>query len=282
MDLECVIADVFAEEQFGGNQLAVVFEADGLSTETMQQIAAEFTYSETAFVLAPPDDEHDATVRIFTPKAELPFAGHPSIGAAVSLAHRSGMAGHTIRLRLAERAGSIEAVVAKSSAEVRAPLPWQALSELSTAEVAAASGLAETDFDTAEHPPLVATCGTAFAVARVQDEATLDRAAPQAAPVLGQARGLLLYTATGPLRARMFAPDLGVPEDPATGSAAVVLAGLLAEEQGPGQWVIEQGRSVGRPSVLRVRAEPGEDGWNCFVAGRSIPFVNGTVHLNGI
>lgn len=251
-----VTLDVFTDAPFGGNPLAVVVDADGLTTPQMQSIAAEFGYSETTFVCSPTEPGFDALVRIFTPTVELGFAGHPNVGTALVLAEGDRA------LRFQQGAGPVGVTVRNGVAEVGAPRAFEVLGTLGAAEVAAVCGLPA---QAIIGEPVVATCGTAFVVARTD---RLGAAAP--AGTLAAATGVLLYTPGEPIRARMFAPAVGVPEDPATGSAALVLAGLL----GPGAWTIEQGVEMGRPSVLHVRSDGDGRTW---VAGSAVEMMRGTL-----
>lgn len=257
-----VTLDVFTDIPYSGNPLAVVLEADGLAPAQMQRIAAEFGYSETAFVSAPTRPGFDARVRIFTPTTELGFAGHPNVGTALALAEGDRT------LRFEEGAGPVTVEVVDGVAEVAAPQPLRILGPADAEVVARACGLT-TDAIVGE--PVVATCGTAFIVAQVRD---LSDARPiESIDVLG-ALGILLYSPGDPIRARMFAPAAGVAEDPATGSAALVLAGLLAARGGAGSWVIVQGVELGRPSALQVRADGAGMTW---VAGTAVEMMRGSL-----
>jgi trans-2,3-dihydro-3-hydroxyanthranilate isomerase len=255
-----VTCDVFTDRPFTGNPLAVVLQADGLAEEEMQRIAAEFGYSETTFVCEPDEPGFDARVRIFTPTMELGFAGHPNVGTALVLAEGDRT------LRFQEAAGPVAVTVRGSRAEVAAPRAYRVLGEASRERVAAACGIAAADI---AGDPVVATCGTPFAVAQVAD---LRAARPVTACDEHGASGVLLYQPGDPIRARVFAPAAGVPEDPATGSAALVLAGLLAQRDGAGAWQIEQGQEVGRPSRLAVRADGRGATW---VAGGAVEMMRG-------
>ena len=257
-----VTVDVFTDTPFGGNPLAVVLEGDGLSTEQMQAIAAEFGYSETSFVCAPAEPGFDAVVRIFTPTVELGFAGHPNVGTALVLAEGDRS------LRFDEAAGPVTVEVRDGVAEVTAPQPFTRLGTVAAAEVAAACGLPQ---QALVGDAIVATCGTPFVVA---ETVSLAAARPASSLQAHGAVGVLLFTEGEPIRARVFAPAAGVPEDPATGSAALVLAGLLAQRRGPGAWVVEQGVELGRPSTLHIRADAAGGTW---VAGRAVEIMRGSL-----
>ncbi len=261
-----VTCDVFTDRPFGGNPLAVVLRADSLTSEQMQRIAAEFGYSETTFVCEPDQEGFDARVRIFTPTMELGFAGHPNVGTALVLAEGDRT------LRFQQGAGPVRITVRDSRAEVAAPTGFRVLGTLTRQQVAAACGIAEHDI---VGEPVVATCGAPFAVAEVS---VLHTARP-VVPIEGHgATGVLLYQRGNPLRVRVFAPGAGVPEDPATGSAALVLAGLLAQREGPGTWAIDQGRELGRPSHLSVRADAQGATW---VAGTAVEIMRGRLTCVG-
>ncbi len=257
-----VTCDVFTDTPFAGNPLAVVLQADGLTTAEMQAIAAEFGYSETAFVQAPTRPGFDARVRIFTPTMELAFAGHPNIGTALVLAEGDRT------LRFQEGVGPVAVEVRDSTAEVRAPQAFRRIGAASRDAVASACGLPTAAI---VGEPVVASCGTPFIVA---ETSSLDDAAPMAPLTSHGALGILLHTPGDAVRARMFALAAGVPEDPATGSAALVLAGLLAEQHGAGSWVIEQGAGLGRPSRLHIRADGTGTTW---VAGRAVVVMRGSL-----
>ena len=264
-------ADVFTDRVFGGNPLAVVLDAQGLSAARMQAVAAEFGYSETSFVLPPADPAHTARVRIFTPRSELPFAGHPNVGAAFILA-RNGLATGE-RLVFEEAAGLVALDVLRDDsgqvqgAELTAPAPFARRSDMPAADVAPYAGLEASAVRTALHPPLVASVGLPFVFAELHSIEALGRARPDPAafarhPPPDGADGVFLHVADprdpNCRHARMFAPLDGIPEDPATGSAVAALAGLLADCSADAHCEIDltvrQGEAMGRPSLLRARA----------------------------
>lgn len=264
------ILDVFTETRFGGNQLAVLPDAAGLAPETMQAIAAEFGFSETTFVLPAEDGRHDCRVRIFTPRAEIGFAGHPTIGTALLLARlgrvrRDGVLGRVV---MGQRAGTVSVELRFDgeravSAELTAPAMPSRAAGPPTAATAVALSLAPREI-VATHR---ASAGTSFVVVEVPSVEVLGRAATpslERLAALGEVggEGILVFcrVADDPrhdIRARMFAPAHGIAEDPATGSAAVALAGLLAGEgraDGWQRWRIGQGLEMGRPSLLLASA----------------------------
>ena len=267
------LCDVFTDRLFGGNPLAVLPEALGLTDRQMQQIAREFNFSESAFVL-PAERGQTRRVRIFTPTTEVPFAGHPNVGTAFALA-RAGELGpldRTLEVTFEEKAGLVPITIARREGgaiwcELAAPETLSLGASVDTADVAAAVSLSPDDVVTRTHEPRVASVGLPFLVAELGDRAALERARTNMAGVEAlAARGIVadvhLYVRSADefdLRARMFAPLDGVPEDPATGSANCALAAMLAHhdprEDGTFGWRIAQGVEMGRPSVLEARAE---------------------------
>lgn len=300
MQLEFMTIDVFTDRAFCGNPLAVVFGGATLSPAQMQAIATEFNLSETTFVVPPNEAAHTARVRIFTPKAELPFAGHPNIGTAFALALRGTVYGGTVgdRLVFEETAGlvAIELLVEGGSvvgARLTAPQPLSRGQTVSNEIIAAACSLAVDDIETRHHAPCVASCGTAFVLAELKTRRALETAAPRAEvfsrdfPV-ADATGVHLYlrdAAPGiDFRARMFAPLQGVPEDPATGSANLALAGLLASLRSEPdlslQLRIIQGVEMGRPSLLDASAEKHAGRVTQMqIGGRCVAVMSGTITI---
>ena len=265
--------DVFTETRFGGNPLAVLPRADGLSAQQMQQIAREFNFSETTFVF-PPKAGHTRQVRIFTPVREIPFAGHPNVGTAFVLASTGefGEIQASLTVTFEEEAGLVPVTIQEAqgkveSCELAAPQPFSLGKAIPAPRVAAAVSLSPQDIVTQTHPPQVGSVGLPFVIAELRDRSALERARADSAG-FDALRGedvrpsVHLYTRVADgfdIRARMFAPLSGVPEDPATGSANCALAGLLAhysrEPGGSFRWRIAQGVEMGRPSTLRARAE---------------------------
>ena len=300
MPLEFVTVDVFTERRFGGNPLAVVFNGDGLSTGQMQSIAGEFNLSETTFVLPPKEAAHTAEVRIFTPRAELPFAGHPNVGTAFVLADRGGVFGRPIgdRVVFEEKAGLVplEFLLEGTTtvgARLTAPQPLARGKDIPAEVVAAACSIAVADIETRHHLPCIASCGTAFVVAELKAMRALRAAQPRLEAFsqnfpAGDAAGIHLYARDGAdgvdIRARMFAPLHGVPEDPATGSAnlalAALLAGLRPEPDLVLQLRIAQGAEMGRPSLLEAVAEKrGGRIVETRIGGRCIAVMTGTIAI---
>jgi trans-2,3-dihydro-3-hydroxyanthranilate isomerase len=298
---EFVTVNVFTDRRFGGNPLAVLPDATGLTEAQMQTLAREFNYSETTFVLPPADARHTAYVRIFTPAMEMPFAGHPNVGTGYVLASRAATTPE--HLTFEEGAGLVRVHILRGAdgrpegARISAP---QALSigvAVPTDTVATCASLEPGDIVTTAHEPLVASVGTPFVIAEVASVATLARAMPdlgafrRAAHAIEELSGqfnLLLYArvegeATR-LRARMFAPLAGVVEDPATGSANATLAALLTS-LAPGDNVslaydIAQGEEIGRPSRLLATASKTPEGpVLATVAGSCVPVMHGRVEV---
>ena len=298
MQIEFTTVDVFTDRKFGGNPLAVIPDARGLTTDQMQAIAAEFNLAETTFVLPPQDPAHTAQVRIFTPRAELPFAGHPNVGTAFVLASEGACHGRAVSdpILFEEKAGLVRlGLIKQGAAVVGARLaPPQSLvrgDDFAVDIAAAAVSLASEDIETAHHHPCFAACGIPMALAELKTRAALSAARPRA-EVFSQhltadrATGFLLYVKDQSggfdLQARMFAPLYGVPEDPATGSANVILAGLLASLRPEPDLRLElrigQGFDMGRPSSLAAAAEKRNGKvTGLSIGGRCVPMMRGTL-----
>jgi trans-2,3-dihydro-3-hydroxyanthranilate isomerase len=299
MQRRFVTIDVFTDRAFGGNPLAVVLDAAGLSPAQMQVIAREFGYSETTFVLPPADKANTAQVRIFTPGSEIPFAGHPNVGTALVLARRA--ASPPARVVFEEEAGLVALEIGlrdgqPANAELTAPRPFAALGEVAAADVAAAVGLTLAEVVTETHRPVVGSVGLPILFAELATRAALRAARPDlerlAALLAGSgAAGVFLYTEQGvepgcDLSARMFSPLDGIGEDPATGSACVALAALLAGLGRPpdAEMVVRiaQGADMGRPSLLRARAvKRGGAVVSAHVGGSGVEIMQGTLFLAG-
>lgn len=280
------IYDVFTSTPFTGNPLAIVEGADALSLAQMQTIARQFNLSETIFVQSPENPAHSAKVRIFFPTAEIPFAGHPTIGCALHLAGATGT-----RIILEEQAGLVPVTITRmggvATAEFTAPkLPVRHAPTPPHAMIAAALGI--TPAQIGPHDPGVWEGGPAFLFVPITDLATLVAARPQepAWSALMQAADvdsayLYVMTADGP-RARMFSPGAGIPEDPATGSATAILAAQLlangALADGTTQLHLTQGIEMGRPARLRLTVDVAQDAINAIrVAGSAIKIADGMI-----
>ena len=297
---EFVTVDVFTNRRFGGNPLAVFPEAHGLTDEQMQAIAAEFNLSETTFVLPPDNPQHDGRVRIFTPRTELPFAGHPNVGTGFVLARREQNPPE--HLTFEETAGLVRVHVLRAGqvitgARISAPRSLSIEDDVPLDVVAACASLHPKDIATEAHTPLIASVGTPFVFAELTSVEALSRAAPDLAAFrsaashvksLGARFALHLYAwQSGDdrrLRVRMFAPLAGVLEDPATGSANAALAALLTS-LAPGvnvdlSYDIEQGIEMGRPSrILASARKTGEGPVSATVAGDCVPVMRGSLDL---
>lgn len=278
MILDFHTLDVFTGQRFAGNPLAVVLAADALDTERMQAIAREFNLSETVFVTKPINPAHSARIRIFTPMTELPFAGHPTVGTAVLMAElRMGGAAndHDAIIALEETIGIVRVGVRlrhgqPGFAEFDAPhVPAEAGPPPPTERLAAALGLLPTEIGFSNHRPTQFSAGVPFtfvpvatleaiAKANVQTSYWLSAFGPSGA---GKAYLYCRETMhnTASFHARMFSPDSGNAEDPATGSAAAAFAGVLhrfdAPLDGVHKRIIEQGYEMGRPSQVSLSLE---------------------------
>lgn len=257
--------------------MAVVPDARGIPSDVMPRIAREFNYSETTFVLPPTKPDHAARVRIFTPGAELPFAGHPTVGTAHVLASTGAikLTGDETKIILEEGVGPVPVTIRSVKgtpvfAELSvAKLPEAGPPAPSIDHLAKALSLEPGDLAGGDMSPEGVSCGTPFlfvplqtlaavAKARVNMDAWDRYVTPYYAPQI------FLFAMGGErsgsdVRARMYAPGLGVPEDPATGSAAVGMGGYLAtrakQRDGTLRWTVEQGFEMGRPSILKVEVD---------------------------
>jgi trans-2,3-dihydro-3-hydroxyanthranilate isomerase len=271
MHLSYHVLDVFTAIPFQGNPLAVVLDADGLDTRRMQLIAREFNLSETVFALKPERTAHAARIRIFTPARELAFAGHPTVGTAALLAElrssdalRSGEA----LLVLEEEIGPVRVGVRLRAgtvpfAEFDVPRLPQEVGTLPPADrLAAALGLRPAEIGFENHRPTKYSAGNAFAFIPIASLEAIAKArvTPQHWDAM-EGQGAFLYCRqtvhTGSaFHARMFAPDLGVAEDPATGSAAAAFAAVVhrfdALTDGVHKRMIEQGYEMGRASEIAL------------------------------
>ena len=298
------IYDVFTDTRLAGNPLAVVFDADGLEDEAMQRIAGEFNLSETVFVKEPENPAHTARLRIFTPGRELPFAGHPTVGAAVAIAEAGAAAAepqdqvsvleeNVGPVRCAVRRGGRTAAFAefdlpRKSTRLDASFDRQALAD--------AFSLKPGQIGFENHVPSLWSAGVAFvmvpvhdlaAAAAVEFDPTLwERCAPFAAGRLASAylycRGGVNHNAR--FHARMFAPDMGIAEDPATGAAVAALSGAIhffdKLIDGHHPFLIEQGVEMGRPSHIHLHLDvAGGVIAAARIGGEAIRIASGTLDL---
>ncbi len=301
MQRRYITVDVFTDRAFGGNPLAVVLDAGGLATAQMQSIASEFNYSETTFVLPPRDSTHDAQVRIFTVNREIPFAGHPNVGTAFVLATQASKP--PARLKFEEKAGLVPVEILTEEdrvvgAELAAPQPLRKLTPFVAEQAAACISLTAADIRTDRHPPQIVSVGLPFLVVEVASRDALRRARPDASAFARTfprdgSDAVYFYTRDVPaaeacdLQARMFHPgSSGLSEDPATGSATVAAAALLAdlasERDGELKLRIGQGVDMNRPSLLLTRVVKQNGAIvSAHVGGACVQMMEGTFRLAG-
>lgn len=267
-----VTLDVFTDRRFTGNPLGAVLEPDGLDTDAMQAITREFGHPETIFVFPPADPAHRARIRIFTPAREIPFAGHPTVGAAVLLARIDGNADECAMV-IEETIGPVRCTAALlgsdlGRAEFTVPLlPTAAAPAPDVASMAAALGIAPAEIGNDTFVPGRWSAGNPFTFVPVKGLDTIGRCRPDLSRfeqvfATSEWPGMVfLYCRETAepghdFHARMFAPGMGMFEDPATGSAAAAFAGVLADlakpPDGEHAFTIEQGYEMGRPSLLRL------------------------------
>jgi trans-2,3-dihydro-3-hydroxyanthranilate isomerase len=298
-------ADVFTSQRFGGNQLAILPDARGLDTATMHAIAREFNYSESTFVLPPEDPSHARRVRIFTPGGEIPFAGHPTVGTAHvlfaigELAPPADPDGEE-RIVLGENVGPVPVTVrfhggAPVFAQLSvAKLPERLPSPPAREVLADVLSLAPDDLLDGEWAPEALSCGLPFVYVPLRDRDAVRRARLRLEAweraFTGAAADMLMVFSRDPerpgsdVRARMFGPGAGVPEDPATGSACATLAGYLGPRDGTTdgtlRWTVEQGFEMGRPSMLYVEADKHNGAVTAVrVGGETVMVCEGTMEV---
>jgi trans-2,3-dihydro-3-hydroxyanthranilate isomerase len=299
--------DVFTDRVFGGNPLAVLTDARGLSDDEMMRITREFNLSETVFVFPPEDTTHTARVRIFTPGSELPFAGHPTVGTAFLLVasgivraeHRDG----ETRVVLEEGVGPVAVTVRGQdgvpvSAELTAAQPpdirRSAPDVPPTGEIATVLGLEPDAIGAGALTPAAVSCGVPYLLVPLRDQgevtrARFDASAWQRFVAPHWAHAVYLFDGSAAereqtIRARMFAPHLGIGEDPATGSAAATLAAYLAvasgRHDGTLAWHVDQGVEMGRPSRLELSADVHDGKVTAVrVAGSAVLVSEGTLRV---
>lgn len=304
MSRRYAIYDVFTDTRLAGNPLAVVFDADDLDDGTMQRIAGEFNLSETVFVKTPENPAHTARLRIFTPGRELPFAGHPTVGAAIAIAETgegdavpsdqvSVLEENVGPVRCAVRLGARKAAFAefdlpRKSTRLDATFDRQALAD--------AFSLKPGQIGFENHVPSLWSAGVAFVMIPVHDLAAAaavdfdpalwERCAPFAEGRLSSAylycRGGVNHNAK--FHARMFAPDMGIAEDPATGAAVAALSGAIhffdKLVDGHHPLLIEQGVEMGRPSLIHLHLDvTGGAIAAARIGGEAIRIASGTLDL---
>jgi trans-2,3-dihydro-3-hydroxyanthranilate isomerase len=292
---EYCTADVFTDRVFGGNPLAVVLDARGIDDASMQSIAREFNYSETTFVLPPTEPRHTARVRIFTPGGELPFAGHPTVGTAFVLATLGRLETGVRDIVFEEAIGPVPVRIERAAdgqvahcTLTAAQQPEFVCALDNSGAVAAMLGLEAAAVQTA---PEVWSCGVPFLIVPLASVRELSAARLD----LQHWRSLLTDFATQKVyltaqadasswRARMFAPGLGVAEDPATGAAAASLAGWLARHisttDGLHRWRILQGMEIDRPSEIALAYEQANGiARTVRVGGSAVMVARGTFEI---
>jgi trans-2,3-dihydro-3-hydroxyanthranilate isomerase len=263
--------DVFTDQPLAGNALAVVLDSQGLDDARMQKIAREFNLAETVFVFDPRDAVNSAALRIFTPQRELPFAGHPTVGTAVLLAHlraKDLLKAQDLRVVLEERVGEVVCIARQRQGAAMAAyfhlprLPERLGEAPDIAELAQDLGIAPEDIGFDAHQPALMGAGTANLFVPVRSRDVVEKLKPDRKH-WGEHGGPCLYVYTretvepaSQFHARMFAAGWGIYEDPATGSAAAAFAGVLMAFEPPGDgeymYVIEQGYEMGRPSQISL------------------------------
>ena len=300
-----VTADVFTSRPLEGNPLAVFPDARGLSDALMQRIAREFNLSETVFVF-PPDEPHNTRcLRIFTPKSELPFAGHPTVGTAYVLAALGEipLTGAETTIVFEEGVGPVPVLIRSEDGRPVftqlsvAKLPEQGPTPPDAAELAEMLSLPPDDvLSVGEDHPQGFSCGNPFLFIPLRHREALRRARLridvwEEILVGGWAKDVFLFCrepelAGSHIRARMFAADLGVGEDPATGSAVSALGGYLGlrapETDGTLSWIVEQGFEMGRPSLLHLEVDKrGGEITGVRVGGNTVLVSEGTMEIPG-
>lgn len=299
MKYKYYICDVFTETRFGGNPLAVLPNAEGLSTEQMQKITTEFNFSESTFVF-PAEQGNTRKVRIFTPTIEVPFAGHPNVGTAFTLATigELGDIANSSEIVFEEKAGLVPITIHNETnkaiwSELKAPEKLSISSKVTVELIAEALSLSPEDIVTDTHPPQVASVGLPFLIVELRSREALENARINIATLdklveQGITPDIHLYFKSNDdfdIRARMFAPLDGVPEDPATGSANCALVGMLshyaAEADAVFSWRIAQGVEMGRESVLEARASKQSNVvTGVWIAGRCVMVAEGFITVD--
>ncbi|BAQ59850.1 phenazine biosynthesis protein PhzF like [Geminocystis sp. NIES-3708] len=291
--------DVFTNQPFSGNQLAVFPHVEELSSQKMAKIAKEFNFSETVFVFPPSNLEANFDVRIFTPAGEIPFAGHPTIGTAFLLAYLGmiHLTGNTTEIILQERIGNVPVTIYCQynevvSAELTAPNPPKFFSDIpSKLALAEVLSLSQTDLSD-KYTPRAVSCGLPFLIIPVNSLSALNKAQIN---LISWQKTLSNHIAPHiypcyqvdefEWKVRMFAPALNITEDPATGSAATAFAAYLASYQpeinGHWQWLINQGLEINRPSKIIASASKKDNKiTEIKVKGESVIITEGILTIN--
>jgi trans-2,3-dihydro-3-hydroxyanthranilate isomerase len=281
------ILDVFTGKKYAGNQLAVFRDAAGIPEEEMQQLAREINFSETTFILSETERDGGYDVRIFTPKEEVPFAGHPTLGTAF-LIRNEILGGRAEKVTLNLKVGQVPVTFnADGSGEMKQVQP--VFGELHEArELARVLGLQADEIDD-RFPIQEVSTGLSFFIVPLRSMADLQKAQVNLESYYQliartEAKGILVFAPEphevgNDLSVRVFVDYFGVPEDPATGSGNGCLAGYLVEHKVFGENRIdlraEQGYEIGRPSLLRLRAEKNADAIDVYVGGEAVIVARG-------
>ena len=275
MDLEFYTVDVFSNKIFGGNPLAIFTNTDDISTDLMQSIASEVNYSETVFIQKPKNKDNTAKVRIFTPKNELPFAGHPNVGAGFLLSCFPNLIpGNYSKNKMVfeEIAGLVNVIPQYNGAtvvgsKIEAPNKFHKLETVPTSAIQNCIETNEGSIITSNDPPVVAGVGLDFVIAEVQNKEILNNARCNISAFSEADKNfsygddffsLMIYYRGNQqnIFARVFAPLSGIVEDAATGSACGALGALLASQNSDRNnkynYKIHQGEMIGRPSLINV------------------------------
>lgn len=298
-------ADVFTDAAFGGNQLAIFPDARAIPEHRLLDVAREFNYSETTFVYPPTDPSHTRCVRIFTPGGEVPFAGHPTVGTAHALAAigEIHLRDDTTHITFEEKVGIVPVAIRARDRQPAfaqltvAKLPETGPTPPSRETLARVLDLGPNDLLNSDWSPRALSCGLPFLYVPVRDRAAVARArirVDEWERALGPdawTREIFVFAPGGEregsdYHARMFAPGLNVPEDPATGSACAALAGYLGTRDTRGvrdgtlRWVVEQGFEMGRPSIIEVEADVTGGALTAVrVGGTSVLVCDGTMEI---
>ncbi len=297
------VFDVFTKSKLAGNPLAVVFDSDGLSDADMQNIAIEFNLSETVFVGAPKNPAHTASLRIFTPGKELPFAGHPTVGAAIALAEqKNGGADLDMVSVLEEKAGPVRCAIRLRTGEVsfaEFDLPqrsqqFQLRSQLDKQGLADALSISIKDIGFENYVPQLWSAGVPYLIVPVKDVGVLgevdfdpttwERIAPMADGGLAAAYLVCRGQNGVSFQVRMFASDMGIVEDPATGSAAAAFSGMVHYfdqlVDGHHSFVLAQGVEMGRPSTIHLHVDvTGGEIVGARIGGEAVRVASGELEL---
>jgi trans-2,3-dihydro-3-hydroxyanthranilate isomerase len=304
MTIDYVTVDVFTETRFCGNPVAVVPDARGLDEALMQRIAAEFNYSESTFVFPASDSTRTAQVRIFTPKYEVPFAGHPNVGTAFVLARQGMLFGKSVgeTMCFEEKAGLVNVDVLREGTEVfgagiLAPKLLEVGAEVSSDIFSACVSLGVESICVTTHRPHILSVGLPFAVAELSNLEALANARPGLTAISEAAKryrpgedrfSVFVYTRIGRgihhLRARMFAPLNNILEDPATGSASAALASYLAYldpcRDAEYEIEVEQGVEMGRRSLINCQVRKTAGYTNLArISGRCVLVMHGSIEI---